>query len=271
MTTVNFLFTTSHSRESGRNITNTELADGSTDSSVMLLISRVLNGAFMFGLLLLNPALLANLLAISDTALEANKLIMKKTTTLLGILQILDSVLTYLTMEIGVQTIFISIFNYVSIFLYGMAVIIVINVVAADFIKASSSLDSVLNSQDLIEESEKLVQRYRKIKAGMSPLLFINCICCTVVLATSFFFTILCIRRNDFGNAAKIGIFALYNLMIMKFFTSLSGSCYEELYRNYGRLRSVRKKLINKIPMTNLAFLGIAKEIVQKIAESLLT
>ena len=229
----------SKSSDSSMNMTNTTApADKSIQDSAMIWISMILNTAFLYTLLLLNPALLANLLALSDTALEANKLIMKKTMVLFGLLQIVFMVLTYLTMDLGML---VKLFCNIAVVFYGIAVLIVISVVAADFVKDSSSLDSVLNSRDLIEESEKLVQRYRKLKSGMSPLLFINCVCCTVVLVTSAFFTIIYIRNNDFGTAAMMGIVALYNLTITKCFTSLSGSCYEELYRNYDRLRLVIK------------------------------
>ena len=164
-------------------MTNTTApADKSILDSDMAFLSSILNGAFLNALLLLTPALLANLLALSDTALEANTLIMKKTIVLLGIIQISDMVVAYITVELGMPEMLVMLFFNVFVVLYGMAVLIVISVVAADFIKDSSSLDCVLNSRDLIEESEKLVQRYQKLKTGMSPLLFINCICCTVVL-----------------------------------------------------------------------------------------
>lgn len=187
------------------------------------------------------PGLMANLMVLSETSMQANQYIKKKTTLVLS--------LAYLIFMISMiqhgakqkfagtlQIVLLALSNGINV-LYAMSTCLITNLVMADFIFASSKLDFIQNTEELINRSRNLVLRFRKIKLGMSPLLFICCICFTYILVSNAYFMILSITMKDFSAASFYGIFTFNNLVALKFYTGLCGTCFDELKRNIDRLR----------------------------------
>ena len=189
-----------------------------------------------------NPGLTANLMAISETSMKAKRLTKMKTTLVLSLAYLL--LITSMNSNVATkfaktpQIVFLALTNGI-LFLYGMFTLLVKNIVMADFITASSNLDVVHNTEGLINRSRDLVLRFRKLKVGMSPILFIDCICFTYVLVSNAYFMILSITTSDYTAALFYGLFALYNLVALKFYTDLCGTCFDELKRNLDRLRYI--------------------------------
>ena len=111
------------------------------------------------------------------------------------------------------EAVILGLYFFISC-IYGLCVYIVFNVVATNFIDASSKLDIIDNPIELILQSRQLIEKFRKLKSGMSSPLFIYCICFTVMLLNPTYFMVLNIRNNVFDGALFYGIFSLYVLTL---------------------------------------------------------
>ena len=186
------------------------------------------------------PGLMANLMVLSETSMKANQFTKKKTTLVLSLAYFIltISLIQHSAKKFAgtLQIVSLALYN-VSIFLYGMFTILTANIVMSDFIFASIKLDFIQNTEELINGSRNLVLRFRKLKEGMSPFLFICCICYTYILVSNAYFMILSITMKDFSAASLYGLFTFINLVALKFYTGLCGTCFDELKRNIDRLR----------------------------------
>ena len=87
--------------------------------------------------------------------------------------------------------------GYFMMCLFVMLTYIMINMVATDFILTSNQLDSIHNTLDQTVKSQ-LIEKFRKLKAGLSLLLFIYCTCFTVMLLSHTYFMVLNFKNNIF-------------------------------------------------------------------------
>ena len=188
----------------------------------------------------LNPFLVANLLTVSETPVAMNQLTNKKTTFLFCLFFVLKMTGMYIQIvskKGGITEAVVLGLSYLIMCGYGSFIYIVINIVATDFINASSQLDSIHNTLDLVLKSRQLIEKFRKLKAGMSPLLFIYCICFTVMLLSHAYFMVRNIKNKTLYGGIFYSISTLNVLVGLFLFTGLCGECYKELFRNYERLR----------------------------------